>query len=144
MQLSANPPFSVNQQSEKRRFQEEGKYPFHSKRLPDYTAGSFREARPVRAKLEFHGNTSHDAHGEIDCENSSPEAGGILVGIVFPNKSNDLQDNNEKSQSHCQARKDVVKRDCKRKMQPMYCERRIHTCLPRMKKTFRVRAPWAP
>src|ERR1700751_4801176 len=104
MQLSANPPLSVNQQSKKRRFQKEGKHPFHSQRLPDYTAGSFREARPIRAKLEFHGNTSHDAHGEVDCEDSSPKASGMLVGVIFSNKRNDLQNDNEQSQSHCQLR----------------------------------------
>ncbi len=69
---------AIEEQAEKRGLEEEGEDAFHGERLADDAAGDAGELRPVGAELELHGDAGDDAEDEVDAEDASPEAGGLI------------------------------------------------------------------
>ena len=80
---------------------------------------SFREARPVGAELEFHGDAGDHAHGEIDGEDLRPEARRAIVVLVAGAQRHGFQNHDQQRQAHGQLRKEVMKGDGESEMQPM-------------------------
>ena len=69
--------------AEERGFEEEGEDAFHGEGLADDSASDAGERGPVGAELEFHGDTGDYADDEVDGEDLSPEACGILIERGF-------------------------------------------------------------
>ena len=111
VRLGAEALLSEQKQAEETGFQEERKHAFHGEGLADDAAGGFGEARPVGAELEFHGDAGDHAHGEIDGEDSGPEARGLMIMFVAGAQRHGLEHHDQQRQPHGQLRKQVVKCD---------------------------------
>ena len=70
---------------------------------------ALREARPVGAELEFHGDAGDHAHGEIDGEDFGPEARRVMVVFVAGAQRHGLEHEDQERQPHGQLRKQIVK-----------------------------------
>src|SRR5205814_591359 len=106
-------------ESKKTRFEEERKYAFHCERLSDNTSCGFRKLRPIGAKLKFHGNSGHHAHGKVDAENFCPESRRLVVVLVAGAQSFGLQINQEQRQTHGQLRENIVEGYREGEVQPV-------------------------
>ena len=71
--------FTVEEQAQERRLEEEREHAFHGEGLADYASGELGEVRPVRPEMEFHGNSGYHARNKIDSENLRPEPGRLVV-----------------------------------------------------------------
>ena len=111
--------FAEEKQTQETRLQEERKHALHRQRLADNAAGGLRKARPIGAELEFHGDAGDHAHGEVDGEDSRPEARRAIVVFVARAQRQRLQHYQQQRQSHGQLRKDVVEGDGESEMQPV-------------------------
>src|SRR5215475_11492171 len=74
---------AIEQHAKEGRFEKERKHAFHAQRLSDDPSSRFRESRPIGAELKFHRDPRDDSHREVDRENTSPESGGGIVGVVL-------------------------------------------------------------
>ena len=115
------------QGAEKRRLQEEREDTLHRQRLSDDAAGGAREARPVRAELKLHRDAGHDAHGEVDGEDTRPEARRPVVVLAPPAQRLRLQDQDEQRQPHGELREEIVVGDGEREVQAIDPEGGVHT-----------------
>src|SRR3974390_3358555 len=82
--------------------------------------------RPVGAELEFHRNAGHDAEHEVNAEDSSPEAGALVIHRVVTSQCNRLEHHDEQGQAHGQLWKQVVEGGCKREAEAVYNKCAIH------------------
>ena len=117
---------AIQEQSEKRRFQEEGEHAFHGERLADDSTGKAREVRPVRPELKFHRNAGHHANHEVDPENARPEPGGLVISLVVAPEGKRLQHHDQGRQPHRELRKQVVKSDGEGEVQAVNQKCAIH------------------
>jgi len=84
---------------------------------------------PVRAELKLHGNSRDYPHDEADPKNSSPELRGLIVEIIPGAQSHGFEDYDERSQSHGELWKQIVKSDSKSKLDPVEQNRAVHMSL---------------
>ena len=115
------------QGAEKRRLQKEREDALHRQRLSDDAAGGARETRPVRAELKLHRDAGHHAHGEVDGEDTCPEARRPVVVLAPPAQRLRLQDQDEQRQPHGELREEIVVGDGEREVQAIDPEGGVHT-----------------
>ena len=111
--------FAVKEEAEKRRLEEEAEDALHGQRLADDSAGKPREARPVGAELELHGNAGDHAHDEVDAEDAAPEARRSVPNFVARAQRHRFEHDDKQSQAHGELRKQIVEGDGEGKMQPV-------------------------
>src|SRR6516164_6421274 len=104
----AQPLLAPDKRSDKRTFQKEREHAFHRERLSNHAARISREARPVRPELKLHGDTSHNAHGEVEAENFGPKPNGLIILFITRSESAPFPIDQEPRQSHGELRKEVV------------------------------------
>ena len=63
--MASNALFAVEEEAEESRLEEEAEDALHGERLADHASGELREARPVGAKFELHGNAGDDTEDEL-------------------------------------------------------------------------------
>src|SRR5271163_2894752 len=119
MEARAEAFFTEEEESEERRFQEEGEDSFHSEGLADHAAGGSGELRPVGAELKFHGDAGDDSQGEADAENFGPEAGGVIPDFVLGAEIEGFQDEDEEGEAHGELRENVMEGYGEGEMQAM-------------------------
>ena len=78
---------------------------------------SVREARPVGAELELHGNAGHHAEDEVDGEDASPEAAPRVPLGAAGLERDRLEHHDQQRQAHGELGKKIVKRDGEGKVQ---------------------------
>src|SRR5579859_5634909 len=118
--------FAKQEQAEKTRFEKKGEHAFHGQCLPDDAARRFGKLRPVRAELEFHGNSSDHTDRKIDSEDASPELRGAVVVLVARSKRFGLQVDKQEREPHRQLWKNVVEGYGERELQSVDVQRFIH------------------
>ena len=78
MHRLGNALLAIEKKAEECRLEEEAEDAFHCQRLADHAAGDVGKSCPVGAELELHGNAGDHAEDEVDGEDPSPEAGGLV------------------------------------------------------------------
>src|SRR2546425_5795268 len=116
------PLFAEQEESQKRGRQEKREDALHRQRLPDHSAGSAGELRPVGAELKFQGNACHHAEGKIDAEDSGPESRRAVVMLVPGAQRQSLEDNQKQREPHGELRKEIVKSNSEGEMQTVDCQ----------------------
>jgi hypothetical protein len=111
--------FAIEKEAEKGRLQKEAEDTFHGQRLADHAAREPREARPVGAELELHGDAGDHAEDEVDSEDAAPEACCTVPLLAAGFESDGLEHHDQKRQAHGELRKQIVECDGKGKVQAM-------------------------
>ena len=111
--------FRRKEEAEKCRLKKEAEDAFHGQRLADDSARKPREARPVGAELELHGNAGDHAHDEVDAEDAAPKARRAIPNFAACTESHGLDHDDEQSQAHGELWKQIVEGDGEGKMQPV-------------------------
>jgi len=109
-------------QSQEARLQKKGKHAFHRQRLADHAACRFRKRRPVRSELKFHRNARDHAHSKVDPEDPPPKSRRAVVVLIARAQRFRLQIHKQQREAHRQLRKNVVKRDREREVQPVHVQ----------------------
>jgi len=126
MNLWSEALFAEQKNSEKRRFEKEGKDSFHRERRCDHTARVLRKAGPIGAELKFHRYTRNDAKKKIYSEYLGPETGCFIVAFISRAEGQRLENHDQRREAHCQLRKNIVIRDRKSEVQTMKRKRAVH------------------
>ena len=109
-------------QSQKARLQKKGKHALHRQRLADHAACRSRKRRPVRSELKFHRDARDHAHCEVDPEDPPPKSRRAVVVLIARAQRFRLQIHKQQREAHRQLRKNVVKRDREREVQPVHVQ----------------------
>jgi len=113
-------------QSQEARLQKKGKHAFHRQRLADHAACRFRKRRPVRSELKFHRNARDHAHSKVDPEDPPPKSRCAVVVLIARAQRFRLQIHKQQREAHRQLRKNVMKRDREREVQPVHIQCLFH------------------
>ena len=111
--------FAVEKKAQKSRFKKEAEDAFHGQRLANHAAGEAREARPVGAELELHGNAGDHAKDEVDGEDPPPEACCPVPLLAAGFECHRLEHHNQQCQSHGELGEQIVEGNGKGKVQAM-------------------------
>lgn len=99
---------------------------FHRQSLSDHAARKAREPRPVRPELKLHRDSRDDAEQKSDSENLRPETcRAIVFFILFPDRHR-FEINDQRRESHCNHREQVVISNGKSELKAMYTFGIIH------------------
>src|ERR1700722_12119833 len=111
--------FAVEKEAEKCGLEEKAEDSFHCERLANYAAGDPREARPVGAELELHGDAGDHAEDKVDGEDAAPEAGRAIPRFVAGAQGYSFEHDDEKAQAHSELRKQIMEGDGESEVQPV-------------------------
>ena len=120
----AKPLLAKYERANEGAFEQEREHPLHGERLADHTTGISSERRPVRAELELHRNTRHDADREGEAEDLCPESHRDRVSLVSRSQGAPFPEHQKPHDPHRELGKQVVIRDRERELQTMP-ERRV-------------------
>jgi hypothetical protein len=84
---------------------------------------------PVGAELEFHWNSGYDTNHEVNAEDTSPETGGLIVGLIIVAQGKSLEHHDQRCKTHRQLREKIVESNGKREMKTMNEKGTIHKVL---------------
>ena len=104
--------------AEEAGFEEEGGQHLIGHQGSDHRPGLVREDRPVGAELVGHDDPGHDAHRKGDGEDFQPVAVEVGINAFAGFQPQRLQHHQEAGQTDRESRKDEVKADGERKLQP--------------------------
>ena len=96
------------EETDHRRFEEEGQQPFDGQRRTEDVTHVVRVIRPVGSELEFHGQAGGDAKGEVDAEELAPELGHVPVDRFSGEVVNRFHDGQQKRQAERQGNEQEV------------------------------------
>ena len=102
MNLWSEALFAEQKNSEKRRFEKEGKDSFHRERRCDHTARVLRKAGPIGAELKFHRYTSNDTEEKIHCEYFRPKPCRSVVAFITGAERERFENDDERREPHRQ------------------------------------------
>ena len=111
--------FAVEKEAEKGRLEKEAEDAFHGERLADDAARNPREARPVGAEFELHGNAGDHAEDEVDGEDASPEARRAIPCFAAGAQGHGFEHDDEKAQAHGELGKQIMEGDGESEVQPV-------------------------
>src|SRR5664279_1630365 len=108
MRALAQALFTVQEQTEKCGFQEEGEATFHRQSLSNDATRKAGKMRPVGAKLKLHRDSGHNPDCEINTEDLGPKTGGFVVGLVVRPHREGLKNHDQRREPHSQLREQIV------------------------------------